>query len=111
MSAAHDVFQAIADPTRRQVLSSLTTGELFIEQISEQFPISRPAIAKHLKILSDAKLVIPRKEGRKKYYTLNVAPLQQVTSWLSYFESFWDEKLHNLKQLAETSLPEESSTK
>jgi len=100
-AAEYDVFQAIADPTRREVLNQLARSELYIGQITTRFPISRPAVAKHLKILLQANLVEFRTEGRKKYYSLNPEPLQRVKSWISYFESFWIDNLQNLKKLAE----------
>lgn len=97
----HDVFQAIADPTRRQVLYLLRTGEMPVKAISEQFPISRTAVSKHLSILADAGLVKDRKVGRETRYRLHMEPLSELTEWLSYFELFWDNKLDMLKYIVE----------
>jgi len=99
----HDVYQAIADPTRREILNQLSHKELYIGEITDSFSISRPAIAKHLRILHHANLVDWRKHGRKKYYSLNPEPLKEVQDWVSYFEKFWKQKLQNLKNLAETT--------
>ncbi|WP_088034737.1 ArsR/SmtB family transcription factor [Evansella clarkii] len=102
MSAAkHDVFQAIADPTRREVLRLLARNELAISEITSHFPISRTAIAKHLHILSEANLVSGKKAGREKIYQLHPEPLTEVKQWLSYYEQFWDNKLSILKHVVE----------
>ncbi|MFC7391440.1 ArsR/SmtB family transcription factor [Scopulibacillus cellulosilyticus] len=103
MTAAskHDVYQAIADPTRRQLLRLLAERELPITEISSYFPISRTAVSKHLHVLSEAKLVSGRKAGREKLYKLNPEPLKELKQWLSFFEQFWDNKLSRLKHYVE----------
>ena len=100
-AAKHDVFQAIADPTRREVLRLLSHHELPISEITSHFPISRTAIAKHLRILSEAKLVSGRKAGREKLYRLQPEPLTELQQWLSYYEQFWNNKLSILKHVVE----------
>lgn len=97
----HDVFQAIADPTRRRLLKLLAEKELPISEISSHFPVSRTAIAKHLRILSEAELVKGRKVGREKRFTLHSEPLMELKEWLSYYERFWDNKLSMLKHYVE----------
>ncbi|PKG25579.1 ArsR/SmtB family transcription factor [Niallia nealsonii] len=97
----HDVYQAIADPTRRKVMELLAKQDLAITDIAEQFPISRTAIVKHLHILSEAKLVTSKKAGREKLYTLSSEPLADVKEWISYYERFWENKLSMLKHLVE----------
>ncbi|TYS67662.1 winged helix-turn-helix transcriptional regulator [Sutcliffiella horikoshii] len=97
----HDVFQAIADPTRREVLGLLANKELAISEITSHFPISRTAIAKHLHILSEANLVSGKKVGREKIYQLHPEPLTEVKQWLSYYEQFWNNKLSILKHIVE----------
>lgn len=100
-AAKHDVFQAIADPTRREVLRLLADKELPISEITSHFPISRTAVAKHLHILSEAKLVRGEKVGREKVYQLQPETLIEVKQWLSYYERFWDNKLSILKHVVE----------
>lgn len=100
-AAKHDVFQAIADPTRREVLRLLADKELAISEITSHFPISRTAIAKHLQILSEANLVSGKKVGREKIYHLQSEPLTEVKQWLSYYEQFWNNKLSILKHVVE----------
>lgn len=97
----HDVFQAIADPTRRELLSLLAGRELPVMEISEHFPMSRTAVSKHLHILKDAGLVSERKIGRETRYMLQPEPLQELKRWLSYYERFWDNKLSALKSFVE----------
>ncbi|WP_087974303.1 ArsR/SmtB family transcription factor [Oceanobacillus rekensis] len=97
----HDVFQAIADSTRREVLRLLTEKELSISEITSHFPISRTAIAKHLRILSEADLVSGRKVGREKIYQLHPEPLAELKQWLAFYEKFWENKLSILKHTVE----------
>ncbi|MFF2500926.1 ArsR/SmtB family transcription factor [Peribacillus sp. NPDC058075] len=105
MSAAekHDVFQAIADPTRRKVLQLLAEGDLPISEITSHFSMSRTAIAKHLHILSEAELVSGRKVGREKRFRLQPEPLAELKQWLSFYDRFWDNKLSILKHVIENS--------
>lgn len=100
-AAKYDVFQAIADPTRREVLRLLANNELAISEITSHFPISRTAIAKHLHILSESNLVSGKKVGREKIYQLQPEPLTEVKQWLSYYEQFWNNKLSILKHVLE----------
>ncbi len=97
----HDVFQAIADPTRRELLSLLAEKELPVMEISGYFPMSRTAVSKHLHILKDAGLVSERRIGRETRYMLQPEPLLELKRWLSYYERFWDNKLAALKTFVE----------
>jgi DNA-binding transcriptional ArsR family regulator len=99
----HDVFQAIADPNRREILKLLAENdELPIASITSHFPITRTAVNKHLHILSDAGLVRKRKVGRETRYKLQSEPLQELKEWLAYFERYWDNKLEALQRYVET---------
>ncbi|HDX9588051.1 TPA: winged helix-turn-helix transcriptional regulator [Bacillus pseudomycoides] len=97
----YDVFQAIADPTRREVLRLLAEKELPISEITSHFLISRTAVTKHLHILSEAKLVSGKKVGREKIYQLQPEPLQELKQWLLFYEQFWNNKLSILKHVVE----------
>lgn len=99
----YDVFQAIADPTRREVLKLLAHKELPISEITSHFPMSRTAIAKHLHILSEANLVSGQKVGREKRYRLQPETFQEFKDWLSYYEQFWNNKLSMLKYVVENA--------
>lgn len=105
MSAAeakHDVFQAIADPTRRKILKLLADQELPIASITDSFPITRTAVNKHLFVLSEAGLVSNRRIGRETRFSLQPEPLQELKEWLSFFELYWDNKLTALKNFVES---------
>ena len=97
-----DVFQAIADPTRRELLHLLSGQEMPVGAISSRFPITRTAVSKHLKVLSDAGLVQDRKVGRETRYRLNPEPLSELKRWLSYFDLYWENKLSALKHYVES---------
>ncbi|MFA9560633.1 ArsR/SmtB family transcription factor [Evansella sp. AB-rgal1] len=97
----HDVFQAIADPTRREMLKILADKELSVTMISNHFPISRTAVSKHLKILAETNLVRSEKVGKEKRYQLQPEGLLEVKHWLSFYEQFWDNKISKLKHLVE----------
>jgi DNA-binding transcriptional ArsR family regulator len=103
MSAApkHDIFQAIADPTRRKILRLLADKKLPVTTISKHFPMSRTAVSKHLRILLESKLVSVEKAGREKLYKLQPEALLELKDWLSFFEQFWDNKISMLKHFVE----------
>jgi DNA-binding transcriptional ArsR family regulator len=98
----HDVFQAIADPTRRELLRLLADKEMPVTVISGHFPISRTAVSKHLRILSEAGLVTERKVGRETRYRLQPDPLLELKKWLSYYDRFWENKMAVLKNYVES---------
>jgi DNA-binding transcriptional ArsR family regulator len=103
-------FQALADPTRRAVLDLLRRGSQPAGHIAEAFPISRPAISKHLRLLRRAHLVREHREGRNRVYQLNPEPLRAVDSWLEHYRSFWSASLANLKAFVEAEHAKETET-
>lgn len=96
------VFQALADPTRRAVLDLLRHGSRSAGGIARVFPISRPAISKHLRRLRGAKLVREQRRGRHRMYAINPEPLKEVDRWLSEYRVFWEGKLAGLKAFVES---------
>src|SRR5712675_821387 len=90
-------FQALSDPTRRAVLDLLRRGSQPAGQIAGAFPVSRPAISKHLRLLRRAHLVHEHREGRHRVYQLNPEPLRAIDTWLEQYRSFWKMSLTNLK--------------
>ncbi|HEX2912546.1 MAG TPA: metalloregulator ArsR/SmtB family transcription factor [Chloroflexia bacterium] len=104
----YDVFQAIADPTRREVLRLLAEQELPITEIVAHFPISRTAVAKHLNVLTEAELISGRKVGRERLYRLHPEPLAELKQWLAFYEQFWDTRLSRLKQVVESDQKDKS---
>lgn len=100
-AAKHDVFQAIADPTRRQLLHLLAQQEMSVTVISGHFPMSRTAVSKHLRVLSEAGLVKEQKVGRETRYRMQPEPLMELKDWLSYYERFWENKMQALRRFVE----------
>jgi DNA-binding transcriptional ArsR family regulator len=100
-SAERDVFQALADPTRRAILTLLQEGSQPVGSIARDFPISRPAISRHLRILREAELVSEIKVGRNRLYELNAGPLKNVDDWLAHYRHMWRHQLVNLKRFVE----------
>ena len=100
--SAAATFYALADPTRRAVLDLLRQGTQPAGQIAAAFPVSRPAISKHLRQLRKARLVIEHRSGRHRFYRLNPEPLKIVDSWLEQYRRFWQMSLANLKNFVET---------
>lgn len=100
-------FQALSDPTRRAVLDLLRAGSQPAGRIASSFPVSRPAISKHLRLLRRAHLVEERREGRNRVYQLNPEPLKAVASWLEHYRVFWEHSLINLKAFVETEYAKE----
>lgn len=97
-----DVYDAVADPTRRKLLRMLAdVEELPLHEITVHFQMGRTAVSKHLAILKDANLVITRKVGRETRYRLNATPLQEIQDWVSFYEGFWKERIDKLKRLLE----------
>jgi DNA-binding transcriptional ArsR family regulator len=97
------VFRAIADPTRREILSLLRGGRMSVGEIAGNFRTSRPAISKHLRLLRTAGLVSTRQEGNSRICALRATPLRAVNDWLRDYEMFWDESLRALKAHIEES--------
>src|ERR1017187_2245249 len=94
-------FHALADPPRRAVLDLLRGGEQPAGNIANAFPVSRPAISKHLRHLRKARPVVEHRRGRHRLYQLNPAPLKAVDFWLEQYRRFWQINLANLKTVVE----------
>ena len=95
------VFRAIADPTRRDILSLLRDGERTVGEIASKFPTSRPAISKHLRLLRAAGLVVTHPHGTARLCGLNAKPLRAIDDWLRDYKTFWGESLRSLKRYIE----------
>lgn len=96
-----DVFQAIADPTRRQIINMLTAESMNLNSVAEQFDVSRPAISKHIKILVECGLIDITQKGRERYCEAKPERLKEVSDWVEQYSRFWDMKLDALKQFVE----------
>ena len=95
------VFGAIADPTRRAILDQLRQGELGAGELAQRFPVSRPAISRHVRILARAGLLRQRREAQRRFYSLRPEALAEVDRWLAPYRLFWAARLTDLKQAAE----------
>ena len=96
----NDVFAALANPARRQLLGLLRDrGPLPVQELASHFAMRRPSVSEHLKVLKDAGLVGERKSGRQRYYHLEAEPLREVSEWLSPYERFWRDRLKGLREL------------
>ncbi|HEX3701925.1 MAG TPA: metalloregulator ArsR/SmtB family transcription factor [Vicinamibacterales bacterium] len=104
-SARHSdvVFRALADPTRRQILGLLRGGRRTVGEIASQFPTSRPAISRHLRLLRTAGLVVTSHHGAARLCDLNARPLRAIDEWLRDYERFWGGSLRSLKRYVESS--------
>src|ERR1051325_2773731 len=91
-----DVYGALADPTRRQLLDLLTHGEQHVNGLVPAFRMTRSAVSQHLAILREAGLVQERRVGRERRYRLQARPLKHVYQWLARYERFWDKALDKL---------------
>lgn len=101
MATSDRVFLALANPVRRQLLEILTSQQLSAGELSDQFELSRPAVAEHLKVLREAGLVADEAQGRRRIYRLTAAPLAELDQWLHPFEKFWRGRLAALAEAAE----------
>lgn len=95
------MFAAISDPTRRAILDLLRQGELRAGELAVRFPVSRPAIARHVRVLRRAGLVRERRAAQARIYSLDPAALATVDSWLSPYRLYWAARLSDLKRLVE----------
>ena len=98
-TATLDVFQVIADPSRRQMLQLLTKDSLKINELAKSFDMSRPAVSKHIKILHSAGFISIQDIGRERYCILNQDGFNELQSWINHFDKFWISKLKKLETL------------
>lgn len=90
-------FAALADPTRRAILTRLSSGEASVKELAKPFEISLPAISKHLKVLERAGLIERGREAQWRPCRLQAGPLKQVASWIEHYRQFWEERLDRLE--------------
>src|SRR5262245_53961990 len=92
-----DVFQAIADPTRREIINLIAGQSLNLNAVAEKFDISRPAISKHIKILTECGLIMIKQQGRERYCEAKLQKLNEVSDWVDQYRKFWMERLDALE--------------
>jgi DNA-binding transcriptional ArsR family regulator len=101
MKTRRDVYQAIADPTRRAIIGLLAGQTLTLNVVAENFNISQPAISKHMRILKECGLVVIVKQGREKRCTGNLKCLAEAAAWIDQYRIFWNQKLDSLGEFLE----------
>lgn len=93
-----DVFQAIADPTRREIIHMISHKSLNLNAVAENFDVSRPAISKHIKILTECGLITIHQQGRERFCQANLKSLAEVSDWVEQYREFWTSKLNDLEE-------------
>jgi len=101
MEVRRDVFQAIADPTRRAILLLIAAQAMTPNAIADHFDSSRQAISKHIKILTECQLVKQEQSGREIHYHFNAPKMKEVDTWMEQFRSLWEDRFHQLDHLLE----------
>lgn len=89
-------FEALADPTRRQIVELLADGEKSAGELGERFSVSQPAVSRHLRVLREAELVVSRAAAQRRMYRLNPKPLAEIDAWLERYRRFWSDRLTRL---------------
>lgn len=106
-----DVFQAIADPTRREIISLIAAQSLNLNTIAENFEMSRPAISQHIKILTECGLITIRKDGRERFCEAKLKKLKEVSNWVEQYREFWEQKYNRLDAVLEEMKQEAKTQK
>lgn len=97
-----DIFQAIADPTRRAILTLIAIQALTPNVLADKFEMSRQAVSKHIKVLQECELVIPEQSGREIYYHFNPKKMQELDNWIAQFRKNWETQFNQLDQVLST---------
>ena len=97
MEARRDVFQAIADPTRRQIIDIIAKQPQNLNSVAEKFDMTRQAVSLHVKILEECGLLMLRQQGRERYAEVKLEKLNEVSAWVEQYKQFWEQKLDSLE--------------
>ena len=97
-----DIFQAIADPTRRAILTLIAIQALTPNAMAEKFDMSRQAVSKHIKVLQECELIKPEYSGREIYYHFNPKKMQEIDNWLAQFRKIWETQFNQLDKVLST---------
>ncbi|WP_264553672.1 ArsR/SmtB family transcription factor [Flavobacterium sp. N2038] len=106
MNLRRDVFQAIADPTRRAILLLVTSHSMTAGAIASNFDTARPTVSKHLKILTECELLQQTQNGREVHYTINAERMREVAEFIEPFRKMWDERFNKLETIMKNYKPE-----
>lgn len=96
-----DIFQAIADPTRRAIITLIALNAMTPNAIAEHFDSSRQAVSKHLRILTECELITQKQQGREIYYQLEINKMKEIDRWLNQFRKIWETKFNQLDDVLE----------
>ncbi len=102
LESRRDIFQAIADPTRRAILTLIALQAMTPNAIAEHFDSTRQAVSKHLRILAECKLITPKQQGREIYYQLEVNKMKEIDKWLNQFRKIWEARFNQLDNVLAT---------
>ena len=97
-----DVFQAIADPTRRAIITLIALQAMTPNALAEHFDTTRQAVSKHLKILIECELITPEQQGREIHYKLEIDKMKEIDKWLEQFRKIWETRFNQLDDLLST---------
>jgi len=102
MEIRRDIFQAIADPTRRAIIAMIALQAMTPNALAEHFNTSRQAVSKHIKILTECELIKQEQQGREIYYSLEIQKMKEIDKWLDQFRRIWETKFNQLDQVLAT---------
>ena len=97
-----DIFQAIADPTRRAIIALIALQSMTPNALAEHFDTTRQAVSKHLRILTECELVTQEQEGREIYYSLEIEKMKEIDKWLEQFRKIWEDRFNQLDKVLST---------
>src|ERR1700745_424601 len=99
METRRDIFQAIADPTRRAIIALIAIQAMTPNALAEHFNTSRQAVSKHIKILTECELVKQEQQGREIYYSLEIQKMKEIDKWLDQFQKIWETRFNQLDKV------------
>jgi DNA-binding transcriptional ArsR family regulator len=106
-----DCFQALADPSRREILMMLSKEKQSINSIADNFDISRPAVSRHIKVLYNAGFIVITDQGRERYCELDHSGFDEVKEWITFFEKYWTTQMKNLQTFLDKKAPQKKKKK
>lgn len=106
-----DIFQAIADPTRRAIIALIVLQAMTPNAIAENFNITRQAVSKHLRILTECELVKQKYEGREIYYSLEIEKMKEIDRWLEQYRKIWENRFNQLDEILSTMSADKQAIK
>jgi DNA-binding transcriptional ArsR family regulator len=97
-----DIFQAIADPTRREIITLIAVQAMTPNAIADNFNTTRQSVSKHLRVLTECRLVKQEQKGREIYYSLEIEKMKEIDKWLNQFRKIWEARFNQLDKVLST---------